>query len=64
MDSKLNLNLETGFQFYFSDKERSKFFISVSKVLAGGDCVVGSKSMVHGVSHAKIVAKEIIDFLK
>ena len=41
-----------------------KFFTSVSKVLAGGDRVVGSKSVVHGVSHAKIVAKEIIDFFK
>ena len=40
-----------------------KFFTSVSKVLAGGDCVVGSKSVVHAVAHGKIIAKEIINFL-
>ena len=41
-----------------------KFYTNESKVLAGGDCVVGSKSVIHAVAHGKIIAKEIIDFLK
>ncbi|KKM86117.1 hypothetical protein LCGC14_1282230 [marine sediment metagenome] len=41
-----------------------KFYTNVSKVLAGGDCVVGSKSVVHAVAHGRMIAKEIIDFLK
>lgn len=41
-----------------------KLFTNVSKVFAGGDCVFGSKSVVHAVAHGKIIAKEIIDFLK
>ncbi|MFX0165801.1 MAG: FAD-dependent oxidoreductase [Candidatus Hodarchaeota archaeon] len=41
-----------------------KFFTSVPKVLAGGDCVVGSKSVVDAVAHGKIIAEQIYDFLK
>jgi NADPH-dependent glutamate synthase beta subunit-like oxidoreductase len=41
-----------------------KFFTSVPKVLAGGDCVVGSKSVVEAVAHGKIIAEQIYDFLK
>ncbi|MFX1572732.1 MAG: FAD-dependent oxidoreductase [Promethearchaeota archaeon] len=36
-----------------------KFFTSVPKVLAGGDCVVGSKSVVEAVAHGKIIANQI-----
>jgi glutamate synthase (NADPH/NADH) small chain len=42
----------------------NKFFTNVPKVLAGGDCVLGSKSVVHAVAHGKIIADQIIDFLK
>ena len=41
-----------------------KFFTNVSKVLAGGDCVLGSKSVVDAVAHGKIIADQIYDFLK
>ena len=41
-----------------------KFFTNVPKVLAGGDCVVGSKSVVDAVAHGKIIANQIYDFLK
>jgi len=41
-----------------------KFFTSVPKVLAGGDCVVGSKSVVEAVAHGKIIAEHLYDFLK
>ncbi|MFX1323318.1 MAG: FAD-dependent oxidoreductase [Promethearchaeota archaeon] len=41
-----------------------KFFTSVPKVLAGGDCVVGSKSVVEAVAHGKIIADQIYDLLK
>lgn len=41
-----------------------KFFTSVPKVLAGGDCVLGSKSVVDAVAHGKIIADQIYDFLK
>lgn len=40
-----------------------RLFTSVSNVLAGGDCVLGSKSVVHAVAHGKIIANEIINFL-
>ncbi|MFX1428089.1 MAG: FAD-dependent oxidoreductase, partial [Promethearchaeota archaeon] len=40
------------------------FFTSVARVLAGGDCVVGSKSVVDAVAHGKIIADQIYDFLK
>ncbi|MFX0147690.1 MAG: FAD-dependent oxidoreductase [Candidatus Hodarchaeota archaeon] len=40
-----------------------KFFTSVSKVLAGGDCVTGSKSVVDAVAQGKIIAEQIRDFL-
>ncbi|MFX1410074.1 MAG: FAD-dependent oxidoreductase [Promethearchaeota archaeon] len=33
-----------------------KFFTSIPNVLAGGDCVLGSKSVVHAVAHGKIIA--------
>lgn len=36
-----------------------KFFTSVSKVLAGGDCVTGSKSVVNAVAQGKIIANQI-----
>ncbi|MFX1304705.1 MAG: FAD-dependent oxidoreductase [Promethearchaeota archaeon] len=41
-----------------------KFFTSVPKVLAGGDCVLGSKSVVDAVAHGKLIADQIYDFLK
>jgi NADPH-dependent glutamate synthase beta subunit-like oxidoreductase len=41
-----------------------KFFTSVPGVLAGGDCVIGSKSVVDAVAHGKIIADQIHDFLK
>jgi len=41
-----------------------KFFTSVPRVLAGGDCVLGSKSVVDAVAHGKLIADEIHDFLK
>ncbi len=41
-----------------------KFFTNVPKVLAGGDCVLGSKSVVDAVAHGKIIADQIYDFLK
>ncbi|MFW9945766.1 MAG: FAD-dependent oxidoreductase [Candidatus Odinarchaeota archaeon] len=40
-----------------------KFFTSVPKVLAGGDCVTGSKSVVEAVAQGKIIAEQIRDFL-
>lgn len=40
------------------------FFTTVPKVLAGGDCVIGSKSVVDAVAHGKIIADQIYDFLK
>ncbi|MFX1281205.1 MAG: FAD-dependent oxidoreductase [Promethearchaeota archaeon] len=41
-----------------------KFFTSVPKVLAGGDCVIGSKSVVDAVAHGKLIADQIYDFLR
>ncbi|MFW9820351.1 MAG: FAD-dependent oxidoreductase [Candidatus Thorarchaeota archaeon] len=41
-----------------------KFFTSVPKVLAGGDCVLGSKSVVDTVAHGKLIADQIDEFLK
>ncbi|MFW9866447.1 MAG: FAD-dependent oxidoreductase [Candidatus Thorarchaeota archaeon] len=41
-----------------------EFFTSVSNVLAGGDCVLGSKSVVDAVAQGKIIAEEIRDYLK
>jgi len=41
-----------------------KFFTSVPDVFAGGDCVIGSKSVVHAVAHGKIIAEQIRDLLK
>ncbi|NVM36603.1 MAG: FAD-dependent oxidoreductase [Candidatus Lokiarchaeota archaeon] len=41
-----------------------KFFTSVPKVLAGGDCVLGSKSVVDAVAHGKLIADQIYEFLK
>ncbi|MFX0023532.1 MAG: FAD-dependent oxidoreductase [Candidatus Hermodarchaeota archaeon] len=41
-----------------------KFYTSVPKVLAGGDCVLGSKSVVDAVAHGKLIADQIYDFLK
>ncbi|MFX1390010.1 MAG: FAD-dependent oxidoreductase [Promethearchaeota archaeon] len=41
-----------------------KFFTNVPNVLAGGDCVIGSKSVVDAVAHGKIIADQIYDFLK
>jgi NADPH-dependent glutamate synthase beta subunit-like oxidoreductase len=35
------------------------FFTSSPKVLAGGDCVLGSKSVVDAVAHGKIIADHI-----
>ncbi|MFX1297730.1 MAG: FAD-dependent oxidoreductase [Promethearchaeota archaeon] len=40
-----------------------KFYTSVPKVLAGGDCVTGSKSVVDAVAQGKIIAKQIQDSL-
>jgi NADPH-dependent glutamate synthase beta subunit-like oxidoreductase len=39
-----------------------KFFTNVPNVLAGGDCVLGSKSVVDAVAHGKIIADQIYDF--
>jgi glutamate synthase (NADPH/NADH) small chain len=41
-----------------------KFFTNVPKVLAGGDCVLGSKSVVDAVAHGKLIADQIYNFLK
>jgi NADPH-dependent glutamate synthase beta subunit-like oxidoreductase len=41
-----------------------KFFTNVPKVLAGGDCVLGSKSVVDAVAHGRLIADQIYDFLK
>ncbi len=41
-----------------------RFFTNVPNVLAGGDCVLGSKSVVDAVAHGKIIADQIYDFLK
>jgi NADPH-dependent glutamate synthase beta subunit-like oxidoreductase len=38
-----------------------KFFTSIPEVLAGGDCVTGSKSVVHAVAEGKIIASQIRD---
>ncbi|MFX1557744.1 MAG: FAD-dependent oxidoreductase [Promethearchaeota archaeon] len=38
-----------------------KFFTSIPQVLAGGDCVTGSKSVVDAVAHGKIIANHICD---
>ena len=35
------------------------FVTSIPKVLAGGDCVTGSKSVVDAVAHGKIIANQI-----
>jgi glutamate synthase (NADPH/NADH) small chain len=35
------------------------FITSIPKVLAGGDCVTGSKSVVDAVAHGKIIANQI-----
>jgi glutamate synthase (NADPH/NADH) small chain len=40
-----------------------KFYTSASNVLAGGDCVSGSKSVVEAVAHGKIIADQIISYL-
>jgi len=36
-----------------------KFFTSIPEVLAGGDCVSGSKSVVDAVAQGKIIAEQI-----
>ena len=36
-----------------------RFITSISDVLAGGDCVTGSKSVVEAVAHGKIIAEQI-----
>ncbi|MFX1567549.1 MAG: FAD-dependent oxidoreductase [Promethearchaeota archaeon] len=41
-----------------------KFFTNVPRVLAGGDCVLGSKSVVDAVAHGKLIADQIYFFLK
>ncbi|MFX1481213.1 MAG: FAD-dependent oxidoreductase, partial [Promethearchaeota archaeon] len=41
-----------------------KFFTSVHNVLAGGDCVTGSKSVVDAVAQGKIIASQIKILLK
>jgi glutamate synthase (NADPH/NADH) small chain len=41
-----------------------KFFTTVPRVLAGGDCVHGSKSVVDAVAQGKIIANNIMKFLK
>ncbi|MEJ2249089.1 MAG: FAD-dependent oxidoreductase [Candidatus Lokiarchaeota archaeon] len=41
-----------------------KFFTSVPKILAGGDCVSGSKSVVNSVAQGKKIAENVINFLK
>lgn len=40
-----------------------KYFTSVQKVLAGGDCVSGSKSVVNSVAQGKKIAENINEFL-
>ena len=42
----------------------NSFFTNVPTVLAGGDCVVGSKSVVHAVADGKIIANQIIESFK
>lgn len=44
-------------------KVNEKFFTSIPQVLAGGDCVTGSKSVVEAVAHGKIIADQIQEFL-
>ena len=39
------------------------YFTSLSKTLAGGDCVTGSKSVIEAVAQGKIIASNIYDFL-
>jgi NADPH-dependent glutamate synthase beta subunit-like oxidoreductase len=39
------------------------FVTSISDVLAGGDCVTGSKSVVEAVAHGKIIANQINSIL-
>ncbi|NHJ23271.1 MAG: dihydropyrimidine dehydrogenase [Candidatus Lokiarchaeota archaeon] len=39
-----------------------EFYTSVPNVLAGGDCVSGSKSVVEAVAHGKIIADQIISY--
>jgi glutamate synthase (NADPH/NADH) small chain len=41
-----------------------EYFTSVPKVLAGGDCVSGSKSVVNAVAQGKKIAINIHEFLK
>ncbi len=36
-----------------------KFHTSLSDVLAGGDCVTGSKSVIYAVAHGKLIADQI-----
>ncbi len=40
-----------------------KFLTSIPEVFAGGDCVIGSKSVVDAVAHGKIIAEHIYDLL-
>ena len=40
-----------------------KFLTSIPEVFAGGDCVIGSKSVVDAVAHGKIIADQIYDLL-
>lgn len=44
-------------------KVNEKFFTSIPHVLAGGDCVTGSKSVVDAVAHGKVIADQIRGFL-
>ena len=39
-----------------------EFYTSVPNILAGGDCVSGSKSVVEAVAHGKIIANNIKNF--
>ena len=41
-----------------------QFWTNVPTILAGGDCIVGSKSVVHAVANGKIITKQILDFLR
>jgi len=36
-----------------------KFVTSIPDVLAGGDCITGSKSVVETVAHGKIIADQL-----
>jgi NADPH-dependent glutamate synthase beta subunit-like oxidoreductase len=36
-----------------------RFYTSIPDVLAGGDCVTGSKSVIQGVAHGKLIAEQL-----